>query len=260
MKGSPDMISLPLTSHEASRLYFELAKRGAKSQGLRRPWRFGRGAQTPEALLALAFAQSRYDPRLAAVLVDFFRSQNVPLDPLAFKRHLTDLDALSAAAALGELIRLPGAPDKNRDLFRFLASVARPVPMQLFYRNLYPVAGYKMREAAERPLRAFRKWGYLAHDAPLLKETRPARWKLYDKPTRLDLLRELVASQGAVRLRDYLRAVGHSISRQRALLDIREAKTALGLKRRGMGRGTVYKLAKGSKTPSPAFRRSSVLE
>ena len=53
----------PPTTNHLSRIYFELAKLGARALGEKRPWLYG-NVKDAEDILALALQMSRYDPRL----------------------------------------------------------------------------------------------------------------------------------------------------------------------------------------------------
>jgi len=72
----------PPIAAELPRLYYELARIGARVEGRRVPWRFGEPA--PEGLLVLAAQAARSDPRLLWVLVELLaggyeKLQLVPL-------------------------------------------------------------------------------------------------------------------------------------------------------------------------------------
>lgn len=226
---------LPLNLNEAARLYWELARRGAFCNGEKKPWAYK--SLSDEELLVLAILQSRYDPRLMAVLVDYFHDPRL-LEPVRFKKLLREHQALSLAAVIGDLILSRKVSDEVRDFFQFLRAGARPVPTQLYYRGLYPIGGRKMGQAVDRPLWAFKKWGFLAADPPVLKERKPAKGTyLFDLPSRLALLRELSRGRERFRLKDYLEKIDFSVSRQQALKDI---KGAPWLRKRGQGKGTYY--------------------
>lgn len=241
---TPSPLFLPLNADESARLYWELARRGAFCDGESRPWKYE--DFTEEELHVLAILQSRYDPRLMAILVDYFQKP-LSLDPLRFKHLLRQYQALGPAAVIGEFVLSHEISQEVRDLFQFLAAGMRSVPTQLYYRGLYPLAGVKMREAVDRPLWAFKKWGFLASDPPFLKERKSGkRVFLFDLPSRLEILRTLSKNRERFRLQDYLRGVGFSISRQQALKDL---KAASWIRKRGKGKGTYYFLA-GSGFPT----------
>ncbi|HEX5037165.1 MAG TPA: hypothetical protein VFX30_08415, partial [bacterium] len=123
-------------------------------------------------------------------------------------------------------------------LLEFLSVGVSPEPTQLFYRGLYPIGGGKVQEAVSRPLRAFKKWGFLAADPPLLKDRMQGRERRgYDQASRLRILREFARGKKEFRLRDYLQEVRFSVSRQQALKDL---KSVPGIRKRGRGKGAVY--------------------
>lgn len=216
----PALFRLPLSHQEQSRLYWELNRRGGFCSGEKSAWKY-RGF-SEEEFWTLAFLESRYDPRLLAILIDLFVRVPPAVDPLRFKKILKREGALTIAAVIGEFSVDSKTTGEAAELFRFLNVRTFPVPTQLFYRNLYPIGGRKIEEVLERPLRAFKKWGFLASDPPLLKERlRARRVYLYDFPGRVSKLKELTQHQKCFRLKDYLKAIGFSISRQQALKDLR---------------------------------------
>jgi hypothetical protein len=232
----------PLTETESARLYAELADRGAFCTGHSFPW--GYESLNEEGLLTLALLQCRYDPRLLAILTDYLSQPHPDLHPVRLKAMLRDHGALPIAAVLGEFIENLSDSDEAKDLMQFLCLGAQPVPYQLFYRGLYPVAGSKMEDAATRPLWAFKKWGFLATDAPLLKETMGSHHPyLYDAQTRQQILRTMAAQKKTFRLKDYLEAIQYSVSRQQALTDLHNMPE---ITRQGQGRGMLYKITVGA--------------
>lgn len=227
---------LPLTFRESSRLYWELGRKGAPSVGKKYPWKYGKEAE--ERLMALALLQCRFDPRLAAILVDYFQKP-LTINPLLFKQILRETAGLPILAALSEFVLASRPPPQVGEFFEFLTTGVKPVPTQLFYRGLYKIGGVKMREATEKPLQPFIKWGFLAADPPFLKEFKPSwRIHLFDRPTRLRILRELSLNRRHFSLKDYLGTIHFSVSRQQALKDLSFVKE---IGQTGSGKGTRYK-------------------
>jgi len=227
---------LPLNDSETARLYWELERRGASCSGRRQPWSYRR--LSGEDILVLALLQSRYDPRLAAILVDFFKSPHPDLNPVTFKEELRGAGALAIAAVVGEFVNALNPPFRVRELFGFLMSGASPMPTQLFYRGLYPLGSKKMGDATSQPLWGFKKWGFLAADPPFLKENDfPRRCYLFDSDSRSNMLQELAAERKRFTLQNYLVKIRSSISRQQALKDLNAAP---GILKKGKGKGTYY--------------------
>ncbi|QQR80756.1 MAG: hypothetical protein IPJ69_00890 [Deltaproteobacteria bacterium] len=117
-------------------------------------------------------------------------------------------------------------------------SEAKPVPTQLFYKNLYRIGGQKMAEVLDKPLWYFKKWGYLATDIPILKET-PLQHRAYqyDLTSRGFILQKYCQSHRSFQMKDYLNLTEHSISRQQALKDLQNFSW---LRKKGKGKGSVY--------------------
>ncbi|MBI2981670.1 MAG: hypothetical protein HYY44_05190 [Deltaproteobacteria bacterium] len=225
--------SFPLSEKESSRLYWELAQKGATSVGEKAPWSYP--SLSEEELLVLALLQSRYDPRLLEVLIDFFKRKKFDINPLVFKQKLSQENALPLMAVVGEYVLETTLSSEVKELMRYLMIGVRPVPLQLFFLGLYRIGGRKMEELIQRPLWGFKKWGFLASDPPLSKERR--KIYLFDLASRLNLLKKLVIEKKRFRLRDYLEAVDYGISRQQALKDLRQVPW---IRKKGVGKGTFY--------------------
>lgn len=227
---------LPLTDQETARLYWELSRRGAFCSGKKFQWKYQ--FSSLEELIALGFLQSRYDPRLLEILVDFFAHQELPIDPIGFKSVLKLEEALPLACVVGEFVLETTSSQATKELFHFLALGTRPVSTQLFFKGIYPIGGRKGEEVLEKPLWAFKKWGFLAINPPLHKDRfSEGRIYLYDETSRSHILKEIVREKRRIRMADYLKAVGFSISRQQALKDL---KNFPGIVQKGVGRGTFY--------------------
>ncbi len=81
-----DLSRVPLQERELPRLYHELAAVGARAEGRRLPWRFGKPA--PEELVVLAAQAARQEPRLLWVLVELLAGSCDRLEPLKLRRAL----------------------------------------------------------------------------------------------------------------------------------------------------------------------------
>ncbi|MBI2501515.1 MAG: hypothetical protein HYW02_08695 [Deltaproteobacteria bacterium] len=227
-------IELPLSGQEAARLYWELSQRGARSVGEKIPWSYEEISD--EEILILALRQCRYDPRLLEVMVDFFSQGKFRLNPISFKRALKEGGLLPVMAVIGEYVMESVVSTEVQEIVRYLMFGAKPVPTQLFFSTLYRIGGKKIEEVLERPPWAFKKWGFLAADPPLEKEFKK-RIYLFDTTTRLNLLRRLTQEKKRFRLKDYLKVLGYSVSRQQALKDL---NSILWVRKRGKGKGRVY--------------------
>ncbi|MBI2082422.1 MAG: hypothetical protein HYT76_02535 [Deltaproteobacteria bacterium] len=225
--------SLPLSEKESSRLYWELAQKGAISVGEKTSWSYH--SLSGEELLVLALLQSRYDPRLLEILIDFFAKEKFQINPVVFKQKLSQWDALPLMAVVGEYVLEITASLEVKELMRYFMIGAHTVPLQLFFLGLYRIGGRKMEEMVQKPLWGFKKWGFLASDPPLPKEGQ--KIYLFDLTSRLNLLKKLVSDKRRFRLRDYLEVIDYSISRQQALKDLRQVSW---IRKKGVGKGTFY--------------------
>ncbi len=232
---------IPLNEKESSRLYFELSHHGAPAEGRNTPASLFKKL-SPESFWTLSILQSRYDPRLLAILIAYFSKTDPQVDPIVWKKELVRCQALPILGVISEFV----LETRKSDLLEYALTGAQPLPSQLFYKSLYKVAGSKMNEVISKPLWAFKKWGFLAADRPALKEdASPARRIYhYDTDVRLNILRDLASHQKHFRQGDYLKAIHFSVSRQQALKDL----SVPWIRKKGKNRGCYYSL-KGSFKP-----------
>ena len=233
---------VPLSGQESARLYWELSQRGAASVGQWAPWRYE--SISEDDLLLSALRQCRYDPRLLEVMVNFFSEDKFRLNMITFKKKIIKEGVLPVMVVIGEFVLESAVSSEAKELVRYLMIGAKPVPTQLFFSGLYKIGGKKMKEALQQPLWAFKKWGFLAADPPWSKGKQPKRTYLFDSTSRLHLLRDLSKEKGSFRLKDYLEALGNSVSRQQALKDL---KSVPWIRKRGQGKGSFYQLAPRSR-------------
>lgn len=79
-----DLHGVPESEAEIARLYHELAALGARVEGRRASWGFGR--PTPEETLVLAAQAARREPRLLWALVELLARAYDRFDPLRLRR------------------------------------------------------------------------------------------------------------------------------------------------------------------------------
>lgn len=232
------LLTTPTEEH-LSRMYHELAQHGADSEGVKYEWPYN--PQTLEELFCLAADMSRYDPRLLSILVRFLLNNWKKINPTLIRQNYASMKTPETVAVIAEFLK--NKEDTDRDLpyfIKYLQSRLSPVPTQFYFFHLYPVAGFLAEQAADMPLAEYKRWGFLAREAPVINETGKQTVGTLDASTRKNILRELFEKKKQVKLSEYLEILNHRISRQQALLDIASFKN---VRRVGHGPGARWKMA-----------------
>lgn len=230
--------AIPTEKH-LSRLYFELAQMGAACVGERLPWPYHPKGR--EELLCLAADFSRYDPRLITILVRFVREQWRTFNPLLIRSLFTQMRTPQTIAVIAEFVRLQAREDNDLIYFcEYLQRGQGPAPTQFYFHHLYRLGGTLAERAREKPLAEYKRWGFLACEAPIFDEKTRTTTGTLDAPTRRNILKKLLTQQQNIRMSDYLDVLDHTISRQQALIDL---KTFAGLEQIGSRKGTRWRLA-----------------
>lgn len=223
---------IPKEGHLA-RAYFELAQRGAPATGKKTPWPYK--PENVEELFCLTADMSRYDPRLFSILVSFLAAQWSQLNPLKVRQYYTRMKSPQTVAVMTEfLLKQPADHEEASYLFEYLKVGLKPVSLQYFYHHLYLPGSDLAARAMEGSLEEYKRWGFLAREAPVLdmKTRRPIG--TLGATARLHILRELLQRRHQISIAEYLQALGNLISRQQALIDLKSCSEA---KLVGQGRG-----------------------
>lgn len=237
LKGPLTIKSTPTEKHLA-RMYYELAKRGANCVGKNVLWPYD--TKTDEELLILAAEMSRYDPRLFTIFVRFILEHWQKLNPVEIRRLYATMSTPQVFAVATEFLLKSDLLNQEGQFFcEYLQKGLKPAALQLFFHNLYRVGGNMMQLAVEEALWEYKKWGFIAREAPIVDEKSRRMLGTLDAATRKNILNRLLKNSGEIKLSDYMRKLGYKISRQQALIDIRSVK---GMRRSGKGRGASWKL------------------
>lgn len=233
------MLKAPPGERHLARAYYELSLRGAACRGAKHPWPYR--PQDDEELFCLAAEMSRYDPRLFSIMVRMLSERWRSLNPAAIRSHYPKMSSPQTVAVIAEfLLRHGGMGEEGRWYLEYLQRGLEPVPFQFFFHHLYRPGGERWRRAMEGPLVEFKRWGFLAREAPVLNEKDRVPIGTRDAGTRRNILRRLIEEEGEVRLSRYLEALGGGVSRQQALLDLQRME---GLRCMGHGRGARWRRA-----------------
>jgi len=247
------MLEAVPTEDELARLYYELARIGARASGDRAPWRYGRPSK--EELVVLACEASRYDPRLLWVAVSFLTQKYDGLNPLVLRR-VNDRARWPAALAVAfEFARRVRPEPELRDVAEFVVRRVSRARDELFFIGTRKPGGKMIERIASESLAEYRRWGYLGSEVPIAKELgSTVRGTMAWAQRRNVLLR--LGRRGAFSPTDYMNAIDRCVSRRQAARDLSAADF---LVREGNTRAIRYRLAEPRPTPPvpPPRRRAA---
>jgi len=247
-----DLSRLPLDARELPRLYHELARLGARTEGREVAWRFG-SRLGPEELVVVAAQAARQDPRLLWALVELLGRGYDRLDPLKLRRALA---AARWPAALGVALEFARRVARSPELDDVAAFVAGRVPRargERFFLGTRALGGALARRDVEESLAEYARWGYFSREEPLAKELGGMVRGTLGPRERRNLLRRLSERGGSFGMGDYLAALAGRASRRQASRDL---AAAAFLERTGTTRGTRYALRpRPTRAGSPPGRR-----
>lgn len=207
------------------------------------------GAGDPPSLVELGLwtQWARFDPRLAEQWIGLVQRAWRQIPVLDFNRELRAQPWPAAAGVLLDqagAFRPRGTHAIERQLFRDWRRLAMsgipPAEGGQFFIGLRSFAGNAMRLDAEDSLRSYRRWGFLGREILRTKAAAPgsATATLATRSFRRKRIGELIRTGRSFTVNDYLRAVGYSVSRRQAELDLREDSR---IEAQGKTRALVYR-------------------
>lgn len=233
-----DLTAVPEGEDELARLYHELAAIGARVEGRRRPWRFGRPSR--EELVVLAAQAARREPRLLWAVVELLARAYEGLDPLRLRRAALRGRWPGTVAVALEFARRAARSEELDDWARFVTARIAPAAGERFFLGTRAFSGAQARRDAEESLAEYKRWGYLGREEPLAKELGSAARGTLAPAERLNLLRRVAERSGSVTLADYVAALKGRASQRQAQRDLAAAPF---LERRGRTRAARWVLA-----------------
>jgi hypothetical protein len=227
-----DLDRVPREAGEIARLYHELSAVGARVEGRRLPWSFGR--PTPEELVVLGAQAARHDPRLLWAVVELLGRSYERFDALGLRRAALRARWPGAVAVALEFARAVARSEEFEDYARFITAPIRPAAGERFFIGARAFGGAQARRDAEESLAEYKRWGYLAREEPFAKELGPGLRGTLEPAERKNLLRRMAERRGAVTLAEYVAALKGKASVRQAQRDL---ATAAFLSREGRTRG-----------------------
>lgn len=236
---------VPADARELARLYHELAAIGARVEGRRYPWRFGK--PSPEELIVLAAQASRHDARLLWAAVELLTREYARLNPLELRRAAQRARWPAALGVVLEFARRAARSEELDQYAEFVTAPIAPARGERFFLGAHAFGGAQARRDAEESLAEYKRWGYLGREEPFSKELGVAAHGTLGRPERMNLLRRLAERRGDVTFAEYFAALRGRVSPRQASRDLRDAPF---LEKEGRTRGARYRLRERSATRS----------
>ncbi|MDO8526395.1 MAG: hypothetical protein Q7T03_01765 [Deltaproteobacteria bacterium] len=226
---------IPPTENHLTRLYYELGKMGAQSVGEKKPWPYH--FENTESLFALASDLSRWDPRLLQILVEFGLNHWKELHPQHLREAIQEMQSPQTVGVVAAFILAAAPLEKETSLFwNYVTAGLKPVEPQFYFHDLHTPGSILAERAAKESLQEFSQWGFLGRERVIADTRTKQGVGSWGQPARLNILKRLFKTRKQIQISDYLKELGHSISRQQALLDLKKIKA----KQEGSGRGTTW--------------------
>ncbi|MDO8519565.1 MAG: hypothetical protein Q7T11_05320 [Deltaproteobacteria bacterium] len=230
------MLKRTPTNDDLNRLYHELSLAGASAVGEKKKWPYR--PRSLEELFCLACEMSRYDPRLITILARFLAEKALEMNPVAIRKFFPAMQSPQTVAVIADFVKLAQCGEETDLLLDYLQKNLEPVPLQYYFHHLYRPGGNLAEKAAAMPLSEYKKWGFLACEAPVFDEKTRQPVGTLDRSARQNVLLRLLQNREKISMTDYLNACGGCVSRQQALLDL---KSHPFLQPSGHGRGAEWR-------------------
>lgn len=219
------------------RLYYELARFGARAVGKKQSWNFN--YDSLEELLVYAAQLSRHDPRLFSIMVELLAKCWNELNPRLIRQLNSKTESPQNILVMFEFVKACHSGAELTALVQYLGVGVDPVPYQLYFKNLYLPGSRLMERASREALEEFYQWGFLARERPIIYGARRQTLGHWGPVARLNILHRLAEPGKAFQINTYLATLDHTISRQQAVLDLKKAPF---LKMVGSGRACSWQL------------------
>lgn len=230
------MLKFPPTQKHLARMYYELARFGARAVGGKAAWPY-RIADEASAVV-LAVEMSRYDPRLFGIAVEHVLARWRDLPAQKIRGLMSGMECPQALLVVYNFAKSAAGTDRELGyLYDYLSRGYAGVAPQLYFKGLYAPAGSNMFRAASEGIAEFSEWGFLARERPVLHGAERKTVGRWSGESRQNVIRRLVSRQKRVTISEYLEALDHTVSRQQALADL---KSASGIRMSGKGRGAAW--------------------
>lgn len=224
------------THKDLTRLYYELALLGVRLTGRKEKWI--QKLDDQESTIALACDWSRFDARLFEALVQYFILSWQQINPTLLRQKYKTMHTPQTICLIASFGRMVLKADSEfKAYLSYLSSQVRPVTPQLYFHFLFTPAGQLMQQTLDGSLLEYTQWGFISNFRPILDTLNRTTGGHHSKDKRLLLAKQILSQEGKLALNQYLQALDYSVSRQQALLDLKDLK---GLQCVGHGRGSYW--------------------
>lgn len=189
------------------------------------------------------FEWSRFDPRLAELLVLYLKDNWSNWNPLEINKFLkkTPSPAVLKVLAAHSALILKGQERKvfNSWIDCCFYQVEKKNEWNTFYIGQYGFGSHLLKEEAFESIPLFSKWGYYAK-TPIIDfsmDSNKPQKTLIPKSERLKKLKLLLKQKKQIKVHDYIALLENKISRRTAELDLKSVT-----RKSGNTKGSTYRL------------------
>lgn len=168
---------------------------------------------------------SRFDARLAEIIVEFFFENWRKINPVSFNALLLSEAWPNTAAVLLEFSAGAISVAKKECSVQFnlwrriiLCNLSK-AGWEQFFIGAHPIGSRAMFDNARFPLVEYRKWGYFGREI-LFNKAVPSQMS-FDIATRIEIIKSLLEDNGRLDTNTYWAALGKSISKRQAERDLK---------------------------------------
>lgn len=214
------------------RLYYELGKIGARSVGRKIKWPYS--IEQVEVLLTLAADWTRFDPRLMEVLVQFGLRDWRAWKPQTIRESFCKMETPQTWGVVAGFIKTAAPNDTELHHFwNYVVCGLQPVADQYYFFELYSIGGDFAGRVTRESLRQYRDWGFFGNERIIINPQTKAEVGDWGQTERVNILKRLFKKEPRLKVSDYLREIGYTVSRQQAVQDLKKS----GAHSSGRGRG-----------------------
>lgn len=170
--------------------------------------------------LALYIQWTRFDPRLAEIIVGYIVKNWIAMNPMSLNDCLKKQPWPQAGGVILEFAK-KAIDLKTRKKFSYWSNLVtsdfQKAPLQQFFIGLRKVGGKEMLSDARFASDEYQKWGYLAKEVLFNKSKFGVK---YDPEVRKEILKDLLTRNQKMTTRQYHNILGQGITIRQAERDI----------------------------------------
>src|ERR1039457_4826857 len=177
--------------------------------------------------LVLYIQWTRFDPRLGEIVIIYLKQNWKTINPSQLNGEILKANWPAALGVVCEHVRRILTSDERKQFDHWSIIALSDVPQtsgEQFFIGLFSPGGKLMGEQAEKSLKIYSRWGYLASQ-PMFNKVGLTNKTLASQEIRLAILKNMTRKYLRLTVADYLSELNYTVSRRQAQRDFRTIKT-----------------------------------